>query len=298
MRQDGFAHPGRRRGRADGAGGEHRTARVGRLERVECPPGGVGAVDHHCGERLAQGGLDRGLPTVVDLDEIEQCAEHTVDLGQSLRSGAGMSRVEGELQRLDPSARTRRLLIRVGTSRDRTLDLGIGRCPITLGRRDLIDEWDLDLFGLGTVASQVLGIDVELLETAGQFLTARRRPSQLALVALDAAAHRPQLATDLGGGARRLRAPGGIVEQRGSDPLPFGAERGFVGLERLGVGIDRRERGRDFVEFGPEACGVGLEVGDDACVEERAVIALERPLALGEDAPRAPGRAHGAARPA
>ena len=60
------------------------------------------AVDDDRAQRLAGAASKAGLPAVVDLDEVEQRAEHAVDAGQALGAGPGAGRVEGELQRLGP----------------------------------------------------------------------------------------------------------------------------------------------------------------------------------------------------
>ena len=104
---DGFTEPMDRDLAGSVAGSEHGARRVGVAERSEGALCGFGTVDDDGGERLAERGLDRLLPTVVDLDQIEQGAEHTIDAGESLGTGTGVSGVERELQRLDTSAPSR-----------------------------------------------------------------------------------------------------------------------------------------------------------------------------------------------
>ena len=82
--------------RQDGA------ARGGVAQGGESASGGGVAVDDHGGQCLAERGLDRLFPTLVDLDHVEQRAQHAFDAGQPLGSGAGMRGVERQLQRLDP----------------------------------------------------------------------------------------------------------------------------------------------------------------------------------------------------
>ena len=86
--------------------GEHGTTRVRFAQRGQGSAGGWLAVDDDRGERLAERRLDRLLPAVVDLDQVEQRAEHAVDSGQSLCSRAGVGGVERQLQRLDAGVRT------------------------------------------------------------------------------------------------------------------------------------------------------------------------------------------------
>jgi hypothetical protein len=84
------------------SGGEHGARRVGLAERGQRPLRGLRTVDHDGAERLAERGLDGLLPAGVDLDQIEQRAEHTVDVGEPFGAGAGVGGVERELQRFDP----------------------------------------------------------------------------------------------------------------------------------------------------------------------------------------------------
>ena len=62
--------------------------------------GGVGAFDDHGRQGLPRGSLEGCLPARVDVDHVEEGAEHTVDVGQSLGAGARPSFVEGKGQRL------------------------------------------------------------------------------------------------------------------------------------------------------------------------------------------------------
>jgi hypothetical protein len=110
--------------------------------------------------------------------------------------------------------------------------------------------------------------------------------------ALDAVADRPQLAAHLGRRAAAF-APPSSPANVSVEPLALEPEGLLVGSQRLGVGRQLLRGDRHLVQLAPEAGSVGLEVGDHPGVEQRAVVALERSLALGEDAcgnPRARSR--------
>ena len=100
-------------GRARLAGGtsaqrDHGAAGVRAPQRIERAATRRWIVDDDRGQRLAERRLDGGLPTGVDLDQIEQRAEHTVDAGEAFGAGAGPGSVERELERLHAAPRTER----------------------------------------------------------------------------------------------------------------------------------------------------------------------------------------------
>ena len=71
--------------------------------------GGRRAVDHHGGYGLAGRRLERRLPTLVDLDQLEQGPDHAFHLGQALCPGPGAGVVQRQGQGVDPS---RRIVVR------------------------------------------------------------------------------------------------------------------------------------------------------------------------------------------
>ncbi len=95
------------------------------------------------------------FPTLVDLDHVEQRAEHAVDAGQPLGSGAGVRGVERQLQRLDPGVRRatptrRRRCASACSARTRPRPSVAGRSACSTS----VTSGDLDRFGGGAVASQ------------------------------------------------------------------------------------------------------------------------------------------------
>ena len=108
---DVVADAARRASRPPAPGGGPAAARTAPptsdlVEVVEGAPRRPGVGDDHRGERLAQRGLDRGLPAGVDLDQVEQRAEHAVDAGQALGAGPGAGGVERQGEGLGPRRST------------------------------------------------------------------------------------------------------------------------------------------------------------------------------------------------
>ncbi len=97
-------------------------------------------VHHDGGERLTQRGLDGRSPIVVDLDEVEQRAEHTVDADEPFGAGAGASGVECELERIHPGGRPSRDVGIVGPQRTPGLGEHGGRFTSGFGGFDLGDQ--------------------------------------------------------------------------------------------------------------------------------------------------------------
>ena len=92
-------------GAEGGAGrGEDAAAYVDLVEVVEGAPRRPGVGDDHRGERLAERGLDRGLPAGIDLDQVEQRAERAVDVAQVLGAGPGAGGVERQGEGIGPGA--------------------------------------------------------------------------------------------------------------------------------------------------------------------------------------------------
>ena len=167
------------------------------------------------------------------------------------------------------------------------LEGDLGQAPRRLRLLDLSDERRLDGFGAGAIGAQPIGLGRELIEAGAQGLAVGRHTTQFALAALDGVAQRAQLAAHL---RRRSRRPRAAIVGRGErlgEARPLAGEGIFLGGQRFGLGGDTVERGVDLDELLAQARGVGFEVGDDAGVEQLAMVALERALALGEDAGQA-----------
>ncbi len=68
------------------------------MERLESTSAGIDAVDDDGGDRIARRGLERRLPAVVDLDDVEERPEHAVDVGEAFCARPGARLVEGHLE--------------------------------------------------------------------------------------------------------------------------------------------------------------------------------------------------------
>ncbi|CAB4853514.1 unannotated protein [freshwater metagenome] len=79
---------------------QHRTVHVAGLQRLQRAPPGVGTGDDDGLQRFTQRRLDRRLPAFIDLDQVEQRAQHTVDTCQMLCTGACTGTFQRLVQRL------------------------------------------------------------------------------------------------------------------------------------------------------------------------------------------------------
>ena len=250
-------------------------------------------VDDHGGEGLAGGGLERRLPPGVDLDEVEQRAQHAVDAGEVLGAGPGPGGVEGEGQGLGP-----------GPPR---VALGVGGAQGVLGRRPAaarprpgsasaaatcVGQRSLGGLGLGDLGPEPLGLLAEPGQLGLEGLDPALDPLALGRRALDGAAQRRQLAPDLGRGARGWRRDAAGVELgrpvgRRTVPAPPPA-RPPRRRQALGVGGEAGGVGLDVGQLGGEPGRLGLERGDDGGVDGGAPLPIDRAAALGEHGGRGP----------
>ena len=179
---------------------------VGRVQRVERSPTGVAAIgDHDRLQRLAERRLDRGFPAVVDLDQVEQRAEHAVDAGEVLGTGAGAGALERQVQRLGARPPARRVVGgRPGVRRSR-LVRGLGGDAVEprppRPRRPARPRSSAPARSRARSRS-ALGVEpLDSFAAAASTRVRRRRSS--ASARSSAAAQRAQLAADLGRGAGR-----------------------------------------------------------------------------------------------
>ena len=285
------------------AGGVRRATGAGRprastapvvselAQGVQRPAGGrrVGDDDGASAPRRAR--PRRRLPAVVDLDEVEQRAEHAVDAGQPLGAGPGAGGVERQLQRLDPGRQRRRLLgglLARGDARARARPRPSPRCA---SARSISATSGVSTSSHGVAVVLQLGRprrpssamrSAELVDAVPAARAARPRP-----------ARRRRAATAARRAPRRWRstrwppAPGRTAT---STPWRSAANCCLVELEVDDLGLRGASSSAAHVgQLVGEAGGVGLEVGDDAGVEQLAAVALERPAPLGDHRGQAPG---------
>ena len=276
----GMAAARRSRGRAP------RRATFEPRSDCERATAGVGRVDDDREQRLAERGLDRRLPAVVDLDEVEQRAEHAVDAGEVLGAGAGAGDSEREVQRLGAGRPARQLLGRRPAGRaPRASAAASAAMPARLG-------------GLDRRRRAAPRSASDCSHSAAEALDLARRAARPARAAT---ATRLSLPAQLGLGARRARSASSAARRgprrrrwppttlavtsfdRG-EHRPRGARRSDSSSRReRRRPRDRCRRARgDLVELVAQAGGVGLEVGDDAGVHQLAAVALQRAAPLDE----------------
>lgn len=137
---------------------QHGATRVGIAECTQRATSRCGVVHDHPGQRLTEGRLDRQFPTLVDLDEIEEGAEHTVDIGESLCAGPRMSSVERHLQRLDASGPPRRFLGGLVAGGGARLRFRLGGRAGTFCQLDLDDQRSLHAFRITAVLTETIDL--------------------------------------------------------------------------------------------------------------------------------------------
>ena len=84
-----------------GAECQHSAAQRLGAQRLEGAPTCIDIVNDNGGECFSNRGLERRFPTIVDLDKIENRAEHAIDSCKSLGACTGPSFVESKSQGLN-----------------------------------------------------------------------------------------------------------------------------------------------------------------------------------------------------
>ena len=287
---------------ADGGGQLEAAGNAGRVRgRSTEPPrpdpaqlgqglAGAGhAVDHHGGDGLAGRRLERRLPAVVDLDHLEQGADHAVDVGQALgaRPGHGPRRGRGPGLRPAPPTRAGRSR-RLGRRRRRRRR-GLGGHPGRLGLLQGRHQGPFGHLGLGQLGPQALGFGGQAAGLLVQRLDARLHARHLTPALLDAGAQGRQLAPRLGRlvarpapGRRRPSRARTRPARRPAPPRPRPARRpgGQAG----------RPRRRPPPGSAGQPGGLGLQAGDHGPVDGGLELGCLRPAALGQQGGQAPGR--------
>ena len=268
----------------DGETERHDGARgVGCPQGAECASGCLRIGDDDRGQRFAERGLDRDLPPLVDPNELEQRAEHTLETGQALGTGASAGGVERELQRLDPSSKPGRGLRRPLTLVLSRLGRRGGGVERSLGRLALDRQIGLGRFRRSHGGALVLDLGRGRRQHASQFVAALPSPQQVALRPLDRGPHRPQLAADLSQRATGPGVSGGVDRFDGGQRVgPLHLERRFVLLQPVELGFEPEHIGPNGCQFVPRAGRVGLERGDDSGIEQLAAVAFERSTTFGD----------------
>ena len=293
--------PAGRGGRGAHAEGEHGAAGVGRpsapasARRPRSGPSTTTAVS-----ASPSAASTAGSQPVVDLDEVEQRAEHALDVGEPLGAGAGVRRVERQLQRLDARRPSRRrfcgILAVVGATRRPTSSAMRRRCSAASTS--------------ATSGPSTASASVAL--TRGSARSRRRarrvghgavrravdRSAQIAVGALDGRAD----ASAARRGPRRRRSRPACRTDRCRSAVVISSRSvrndSSSASSASASGPNASSSRGDVVELLAEAGHVGLEIGHHTRVEQLAVVALERSATLDAAPRRARGPVRAAARPA
>ena len=244
-------------------------------------------IDDDRGKRVTSRRLDRGLPAGIDLHQIEQRADHTVEVGQSLGTRPGARVIEGEAQGLRPSRP--RMAIAVGGAQRR------------LGVRDLLLRRRL----VAAPRPPGAGRGDPLQPRPPPPRRGAGRPRRRAGPASRrgwrggtwprSSSCAPRSTPDRSA-ASSPRLFRGAAGQRGHAIGPVALEGGARLCQRsFGAGqlvALRRQRGGLGVrvgELGRQASGLRLEGCDHRLVDERAALAIDPAPTLGEHGYQPPG---------
>ncbi len=153
-------------------------------------------VDDDGGQRIGDRSLEGSLPAAVDLDEVEEGADHPVDAGEPFGAGLRPRLVERQLERVGP--------------RDPAVSLGLGDAPVLLGRIGdrgsghdrgfgvgvRTRERRLGRLGVGEHRPLPVGLRREPLALLSECPESGLRAGDLEIGPFESAAQRHQLASD------------------------------------------------------------------------------------------------------
>ncbi len=282
------SHP-RAYGIADGGGewrcrpgstqDHQRTADIAGAERLDSPQATLGIGDDDGRQGVAQGDLDDRFPARIDIDELEQRAEHAVDPDQPFGTGTRSRLAERHLQRI--GARLPGLLL-AGESSELSIDPG--QFGLALGNREVggvdpLDQAPLPFVGRGEALLDLEPGGGKTSRAGGERIEPGGEPLAFAIGLLGRRPKGGERTADLGCFTRRRShalAPGLLVVAASGVELALGlGETIGVGEQCLGLGLHGGEVGR-------QACRLGFECGDDRLVDEGGPLALDGATPLGQ----------------
>lgn len=249
------------------------------MERLERTATGIDTIDDDRTERLTSGCFEGRLPTGIDIDEIEQGAEHPSDSSETFGSSCGAGLIERQCQCLGAGLPC--VVIALGGTMG-----GFGGvhcsdrcCHPMLNILHGGDKRFLRRLGLRELGTQASGLDHALLGLGGQHRGSGGDALALLAAAIGGGPQRTELAAHLGGGT------GGGRDPRG----PFRFERESLGgertLRRSQFEGHRFELGRLCLhcgQFGGESGGLGLERGHDALIDGCSAGSFDATAAFGQ----------------
>ena len=265
---------------------EHGPRGIARAQFGQRPAAHVDRIHHDRGNGFSGGSFESWLPPGVDLNNIEQRANDSIDGRQPLRAGASTSLIESQGQRFCPGGP--RVLLRIELAADllSLVQPTLRREPSRFCGRQLVPERFLRPAGLGHLGCQPLGVGGQAHQLLFQVVEPPLGAGNLRTAAVDGGAHRGQLTAHLcrrAGGGGHSFGPLGLEVLSGNGEVclragQFFGRRGEVGAQCVDVDQFLGQPGR-----------LGLQVGGHVLVDERPPIALDPPAAFGQDRRQATG---------
>ena len=187
---------------------QHSTAELLTMKRFERTTTRIDTINNNCSERFARGSFERGFPTGVDVDEIEQRAEHSTHAAETLGAGCGTRFVKRQGQRL--GARLPRVMLALGAAMLGLsgLDGDSGGGHTGLGQFHGLDQRFFSGFGLGEFGAQAVGFDRSLFGLGGQRCSARCDAFAFFTATIGSGPQGTELTTHLSGSAGGCRDSG------------------------------------------------------------------------------------------
>ena len=109
--------------------------RVTLVQALDRGRGGVTALHDDRAHGVAQRGGDRGLGTGVDLEQVDERADHAVDVGDVLDAGRGARLAQPEVERVGARLPARGLGFRGAPLLVDRAQLRVGRLDVVTARR-------------------------------------------------------------------------------------------------------------------------------------------------------------------
>ena len=154
----------RRLNRVRGLGGtecDHGTMHVGCAQRIERATTRLRRRHNDGLEGFTERSFDCRFPTAVDVDEVQQSAEHILDPGQVLRPCTSPGTLESEMQRLVTCTPSRCVVGRVLAGRVGRFVATFCGHPTSLRRCELGHQVRFDALGVTTLHAQTLRVGIE-----------------------------------------------------------------------------------------------------------------------------------------
>ncbi len=292
-----LTHLGAGRGRAvetelEHGPGSRLAAGAGVAQASQAGPGRLGPAFHrYGGEGGAHRGLERRLPTGVDVDQLGNGAGHLDPPGEALGAGAGPSLIEGRSQGIGSGGPG----VASGVGGPQA---GLAPGPLVLGSRPLVGRRLLPGAGLVVPApaqvealGQLLALDLQQPPTLLERLGPQPGAGELGVGPLQgrpqAGRRRPRLPQPCARPARRLRSlpPARARPEAGQ----LGGQVGLALDQALDLGRQAGGRLLGGRQLGGHPAGLVLQGRHHRLVDRCGPVARHPPAPLGQHGGQAPG---------